>query len=206
MDCVNSILSAIPSLAALVGLFIAYRGIDAWRREHSGKRRIELAEETLALFYEASDAISAIRNPISSSTETDSIKIGQNESEQQYNARKAASVAVVRYRQYSELFGKLRSTRYRFMALIGREEAEPFDEVNLTVRKILAAANSLARLWADDVPMDAAQADRAQARRDRFEGIFWDGAEDEDLINLEVQATITKIEKTCRSIIDGALK
>jgi hypothetical protein len=36
----------------LASLFAIY-GIDAWRREYVGKRRIELAEEVLALFYQA---------------------------------------------------------------------------------------------------------------------------------------------------------
>ena len=39
-------------------------GINAWRREFIGRRKIELAEETLVLFFEARDVVSWIRSPM----------------------------------------------------------------------------------------------------------------------------------------------
>jgi hypothetical protein len=38
-------------------------GIGAWKREFVGKRQIELAEQTLAKFFELRDAIAYLRNP-----------------------------------------------------------------------------------------------------------------------------------------------
>ena len=37
-------------------------GVSAWRREFVGKRRIELAEEVLALAYEIEEIIGSIRS------------------------------------------------------------------------------------------------------------------------------------------------
>jgi hypothetical protein len=196
----------IPSIAAVIGLYLAYRGIDAWRREHTGKRRIELAEETLAMFYEVSDAIGAIRNPISHAGEADEIDMMPGETEEQFQARKRASIAFIRYNQYSELFGRLRSTRYRFMAMVGQQEAQPFDNIHAEARRVLAAANSLSRLWAQDIPMDEERAERFQERIDRFEAIFWDGDEDDDQLKARVEQAVQAMEQTCRSIIKGALK
>jgi hypothetical protein len=48
--------------SSILVLLLAVYGVDSWRREHPGKRRIELAEDTLALFYEAVDAIRHIRH------------------------------------------------------------------------------------------------------------------------------------------------
>lgn len=54
--------------AAVTAVSVAW-GISAWRREYVGKRRIELAESVLALFYEAEEAVKAIRSPFAYSGE-----------------------------------------------------------------------------------------------------------------------------------------
>ena len=58
-------LDGLQQVSLLVGIWVAIYGIDSWRREHTGKRQIELAEDALALFYEAADAIQNIRHPAS---------------------------------------------------------------------------------------------------------------------------------------------
>jgi hypothetical protein len=47
-------LTFIRDISILIGIWVAIYSIDSWRREFQGKRQIELAEETLAMFYEAS--------------------------------------------------------------------------------------------------------------------------------------------------------
>lgn len=60
----------IPQLIAVVSACWAIiSGVGAWKREFIGRRKIELAEQTLAQFFEVRDAISFIRNPFSSSSE-----------------------------------------------------------------------------------------------------------------------------------------
>ena len=51
------------SASVILACLFAIYGIDAWRREFVGKRRMELAEEVLALFYQARDIIQSIRSP-----------------------------------------------------------------------------------------------------------------------------------------------
>ena len=58
-------ISLLRDLSLLIGIWVAIYGIDSWRREHKGKREIELAEDVLALFYEARDAIKYMRFPFS---------------------------------------------------------------------------------------------------------------------------------------------
>ena len=55
----------VKQISIILGIGVAFYGIDSWRREHTGKRRIELAEDALALFYEAVDAIKHMRHPAS---------------------------------------------------------------------------------------------------------------------------------------------
>ena len=78
-DVITAVSVAIAAIA-----FVA--GISAWKREFIGKRRIELAEDVLALFYETQDAIREIRNPASFSGEGKTRKRDENEREEERNA------------------------------------------------------------------------------------------------------------------------
>ena len=51
------------SVSIIVASLAAVYGFDAWRREFIHKRRVELAELVLELFYKARDVIFEIRSP-----------------------------------------------------------------------------------------------------------------------------------------------
>ena len=56
-------LDIVESIAVILASLFAIHGINSWRREMKEKRKYEVAEEVLALFYEARDKISLIRMP-----------------------------------------------------------------------------------------------------------------------------------------------
>jgi hypothetical protein len=64
MVIIESISTIVASAAAIVASIVAVWGINAWRREHVGRRRIDLAEEVLGLFYGAREVISSFRSPV----------------------------------------------------------------------------------------------------------------------------------------------
>lgn len=193
----------LTQFSVLVAIWVAIYGIDAWRREHVGKRRIELAEDTLALFYEAADAIRHIRHPASFGYETEQVERGENETEAHFRARKNASVVFHRYNQYQELFSTIHASRYRFMAQIGKAEAQPFDDLRGIVNDITMSARLLARYWPRDHFRTEQQEREHRERIDKQEAIFWEGAADSDPINPRLEQAIVSIEATCRSVIDG---
>ena len=55
---------ALKDISILLAAWSVIYGIGAWRREFIGKRKIQLAEDVLALFYEAKDVIFWIRSCI----------------------------------------------------------------------------------------------------------------------------------------------
>ena len=193
----------IRDVSILVGIWVAIHGLDSWRREHAGKRQMELAEDALALFYEARDAISYIRHPMSYSNDTEDVERTEGETEDQWHARKNASVVFKRYNAYQELFGKIRAMRYRFMAHFGREAAAPFGEINTILNKIIVSARMLSRLWARNHFTTEASWNKHLDSIKRNEAIFWEGPLDEDPINSQLDAVISNIETTCSKIIKG---
>lgn len=189
--------------SVIIGIWVAIYGIDSWRREHTGKRRIELAEDSLALFYEASDAIRHIRSPMSYDYETKDIEKMERESEKAYEARKNASVVIVRYNQHQELFNKLFAMRYRFMSQISKDEAKPFEELRAITNEIILSGRMLARLWAKDHFRTDEQWNAHHEQVDKYESVFWDHMSDDDPINPKVDEVIAKMEVTCRHVIEA---
>ena len=200
---ISTLVESARDLSLLVAACVAAYSIDAWRREHVGRRRIDLAEEALALFYEARDAISHIRSPWAFGHEKLELERGPSESDDQFKARENASVVFYRDEQHRELFSRLRALRYRFIAQFGEEEAEPFDAIWESRNKVLSAARLLARYWPRDHFRTQQQYDEHLDRIGRQEAIFWEDLKDEDPIKPTVDAAVSDMERTCRGIIEG---
>lgn len=186
---------------ALLGIWVVFYGIDSWRREHIGKRKMELAEDSLALFYEAVDAIKHIRHPVSFGGEE--LERGEHETEANFDARKNASVVFSRYNEYQELFNRLHASRYRFMAQIGKKEASPFNDLRSVLNEIVISARRLSRLWGQKNFRTEEQWQQHLDRVERYEAVFWDDLEEDDPINRRLDTIITSIECTCNAVITG---
>ncbi len=193
----------INQISLLIGIWVAIHGINSWRREHVGKRRLELAEDTLSLFYEASDAIKYLRHPMSFSHETEDVERQPDESEGEFKARRNAFVVLHRYNKHQALFNRLHASRYRFMAQIGKEKSAPFDDIREIINEILASARILARLWARGHFQSDEQKIQHRALLDKYEGIFWEGMIDNDPITPRLESAISNMEEICQSVIEN---
>ncbi len=205
MDAVRILESIAVILASLVASGAVIYGVNAWRREYIGKRKLELAEEVLALFYEARDAISQIRNPFSFGGEGSTRNADPNESPEEKQINDNAYVVFERYNKRQEPFNKLYSMRYRYMAQFGKDTAKPFDELNKIVNNIFSSSRMLShhwkqqghRQWKDDKEF---QQHLTQMRK--HEAIFWEMDPEEDTIIPRVDKVISDIEAHTRSIIN----
>ena len=157
----------VKGVSVLLASLFAIYGIDAWRREFVGKRRMELAEEVLALFYQARDVIAEMRMPFSFVGEGTSRKPGPHESPDTKCAQDSAYVLIERYGRHSELFSRIHALRYRFMAQFDTASSKPFDELNRIINELMMSAQELAELgsipeWLlkSDVAIDKHQQER----------------------------------------------
>jgi len=195
----------LKDLSIIVASSTAIYGIGSWRREYVGKKRAELAEEVLCLFYEARDAVQHIRNPFSYSNEGSSRKAAENETTEQKEAYDRAYVLFERFNTHIELFNKMHSMRYRFMAQFGAEAGKPFDDFRRILNKMQVSAQALAREWAKRYYHFKTEEQEAYHFNfiKKQENIFWEGLPEEDTIKPEVERCIENIEKICRPIIDN---
>lgn len=201
----NAALEIVQTVLVLITTVVAVMGINSWRAQLIGGKRIELAEDVLARFYQAADAIRYMRNPFTQANEGRSRPRGERESDEEAWALDSANVPFERYNSNREVFNELRSLRYRFMAQHGKNAVKPFDDLNAVVGKIFAAANSLARThWRQRgaTGWDEAREQRMDEAREKAEAVFWWDGTPEDPINDELDTIIDRIESICRPYIE----
>ena len=200
-EMLKIILEIISTVAIVGASIVAIYGINAWRKEFSGKRKIELAEEVLALFYEARDAISAIRSPYGFQSEGSTRKPQEGETLQQKKARDDAYVVYERLDKRKEVFNKLHSKRYQFMARFGKEEIKPFEDLMHIVIDIQCAADQLAEIWCE-VAFNQEDEERLKKERKEDGSKIWQRSKN-DVIDPRVEKVISDIEEICKPIILG---
>lgn len=202
----NHVMEVATAVSVLIGALAFLSGVSAWKREFVGKRRIELAESVLAVFYEAEDAIREIRSPFSHEGEGRSRKRSRNETEEESRILDQAYVVFERYQKREQLFAQLRSMRYRFMAAFGAEAGEPFEEVARVVREILVAAQMLGKhywLRQGRVQMTEQEFKKHLDEMQKREAILWITTRDEDGISPRVRAAVRRVEDTAQRAADA---
>jgi len=126
-DWINAVAAAIGAIAILIGLFGANRKFNESSRAAKALRRSEVAEELIALAYNADDALREIRNPL------DRIP-AEKAGDRVYGYQKRYERIV----KHNELFKDLREAQIRYRAVIGDLD------VDEAVEELFKARNSVA--------------------------------------------------------------
>ncbi len=148
----QNILSFLQSIAITVAAIVAVCGINTWRKEFIFKRKVEVAEEALLLFYQCADNIKMIRNPFYAVGEGASRKRNENETERETEIYNQAYVFRERYERVRESFQKLNVIKYRFIVYFGEDKAGLFHEYNKIISKLVHASDVLGRhYWIREV-------------------------------------------------------
>lgn len=127
-----SILGAIPDWivagAAAAAAWQGVKSLQAWRKETVGKRRIELAEDSLSDFYEFEQIILAVRSPIATTDEFEGREGRDSEDEGERRQKDAYYPVLNRLIERSEFFSRMFSRQYRVRAVFGTEAYELYQE------------------------------------------------------------------------------
>jgi hypothetical protein len=200
-----TIADSITASSALIAALSFAFGVSAWKREYVGKRRIELAETTLAKFYEAAAAIRTIRSPFGRSDEGKSRQRDSSETPESSAHWDRAHVAFERYEQRSALFNEIASMKYRFMTAFGKAAGAPFDELHAVVNEIFISARMLADVYWPRQGSEMSERAREIHLRDleEHQAIFWLPKASDDKIAPRVEAIIREIEEITQLAVSG---
>jgi hypothetical protein len=195
----SSCTEVIQAIAVIIASVVAICGVSAWKREFVGRRRIELIEEVLALFYEAKSAIAFIRCRAQFEGEGSTRKAKEDETSEQKRWSNLAYITIERCLKREDLFNRLSALRFRFMAYFGRELEKPFLDINKVITEIMLASHALARLWMPPMGTRSRGKDALEKRAEKIqkneEIIWWKGGNPEDdPIFLRVDNIIKEIE------------
>lgn len=188
----------LQSISVMLACWAVIAGIDAWRREFVGKRRIELAEETLEAFFAVRDAVAFIRNTFSNTDEGSSRKQREYETEAETELLNRAYIVYERYQAKKEVFSRFSTLKYRFMAAFGKDTEEIFLTTIKTVNRIFVAAQKLGSYYwqrQGRVEMSDDEFRKHLDEMHREEAVFWDMDRDDDEIKKELSAVIADLER-----------
>lgn len=198
-DVITSVSVAVAAISFVVG-------VSAWKREFVGKRRIELAESVLALFYEAEDAIREIRNPFSYGGEGKTRKRAENEREEESQLLDKAYVVFERYKKREKLFAQLRSMRYRVMASFGSSAGDPFVELDKIINEIFLSARMLGTVYwprQGRATMNEEEFQKHLEEMHKQESVFWYMGEEKDEISPRIHKAVEEIEAITQQAIES---
>ena len=194
-EMANSVLEMLASISVIVATWF---GLSTWRKETLGRRRMELAEDALAIFQEARDAIAYIRCSISWESEGQTRKPLVGEKPEETAALNQAYVTVERYLRSADLFAKLVSMRHRFVAHFGKSAGTPFETLRDVLATIRTSADGRARLYLQRVRGGAGWDPKTLSNCiQKEESVIWRSYGADDEIDRKINEAVEAIERIC---------
>jgi len=196
-------MNILPSLSIIITAIVAVYSINAWRRELKGQRELNVSEQALALIYECKDNLQFIRSPFSFGSEGQTRKRRPGETEDESKVFDQAYVLIERYEKVKDSFIKLQSIKYRFMAIFGKDTAEPFNEVDKIIKELFLAAKWLGyRYWNPKYLGQSLSDPYWEKKLSEYEAKFYSGGEP-DTIAEKMDNVVGRIESICIKLIQG---
>jgi hypothetical protein len=200
----------LQAISIAVTAVFAIIGLNAWRRQIIGKRRLEVAEEALLAAYKVRDAMSYIRSSGSFGGEGRTRPRAEGEKENGLaRAKDTYFVPLERIHRTSDDFAAFQKARLLCVVHFGADAGEPFDAIIGARNSVSIAAGMLvgmvggfgaerqqpfmevlkARIWEGYAAAAAAGATAA--------GAGGDIARDDAIANSVAEA-VARIEALCR--------
>ncbi|MCJ2086247.1 hypothetical protein MKK88_09595 [Methylobacterium sp. E-005] len=191
LPAISTVRDVIVAGAAVSTATVGWKALNKWRDETVGKRRLEVAEDTLSAFYQVQEVIYDARSPMIWASE-----MVKEEGVPDEVVGNSAYGPVRRLRQSFDHIRDLRTKRHRFAALFGREATKPWDEIEGVLNEINAASETILMLRGEHIP-----ATDPQAKFYREQRRILARQREDDPITPRVDAAVKGIEAVCRPII-----
>lgn len=179
---------------AVSGAIVGWKALTKWREETVGKRRLELAEDTLSSFYQIQEIISDARAPM--------IWAGEmvvEEGVPEEVTRHYAYGPMRRLKHSMAVILDLRTKRHRFAAVFGPDKTKPWSDIERVLSAMDAASFTLlSTRHHEGVERSEIAGFYAKQRSILARGL------DGDEIAAQVAVAVSDIETICRPIIQAS--
>lgn len=175
---ISSVAHVFTAGAVVFGAIVANKGINAWRRETLGKRKIHLAEQAIPVFTLARAVIKEARSPYMQAAEVVEVYRafgGTDEADKLGKIAHQYYAAIHRLQKHRDVFIELDSLRPLFTAYFGGDTDAWFEAIKQAHIKITVSSDMLVRM-----------AERGDLEHDMettraFTSIIWNVEEDDEL-------------------------
>ncbi|MEQ5752362.1 hypothetical protein ABN357_14910 [Providencia rettgeri] len=130
----------ISSLSVFLAALTFISGVNAWKREFIGRKKIDLYEKALNYIYKARESISYIRMPISSQSEGSTRKKGPNETSEESEILDRAFVTMERFKKSNTLFDEIRILHHQINLISDDATVNIFNTFHSNLDKLYRAA------------------------------------------------------------------
>lgn len=187
----QEILSTVEALAVISASIAAIVGINSWRREARWKRKAEVAEEVLLAFYKVQSVFEVIRHPVVWHEEL------PTEGSDQLQER--AAVTSRRYQANMDAFNNLRTLRWKYRIVFPKANEEPFEEVEVLLRKILSSSYMLgAVVWPrQGTGLQGEEFERHLKEMHELESWHWRFDDERDPFKPRFEKALRQVEAEC---------
>lgn len=200
----SSLVNFMAAIAGMIAAAAAFRGVTIWRDEMVGRRRAELAEETLARLYQARDLVTWIRHPFAMVGEGQTREQFPEETTEQRRALDSYFAPIERFNKHKDFWASFDASHYRFRAVFGISAATPFVTVQEKRNSVLVTAQSLIRHnYANRHLSNRDVSEHTMELITKWEAVIWWGDPVSDEIATAIEKAVADMESTCRPAIDG---
>lgn len=133
------------------------RSLTVWREEASGRRRMELAEDLLAGFYQAEQVIRRLRLAAVLAKDGKTRPRSNSETPEQERRRDRAYARIEFLKDYDAFFSAIHSKKFRAMAILGENAKNSFDKLEDVIFEINRAVGSV--IYDDECNTDSSEAE-----------------------------------------------
>jgi hypothetical protein len=184
--------SIIQAVSVAATAYFASRSLNAWRNQLIGKRKFEVAEDTIVAAYKARDALDWIRNPGVWSSETIDRPTQEFETESEKRLRDTFFVPIKRIKDTSEDFAQLGKMRHLCQAHFGDEASSAIDEFFKIRNAVSIAANMLIEHVGEPSGDDSNKKFYADLRWE-----IWGTGSDKDKLKPRIDVALQKLSDIC---------
>lgn len=193
----EQLLQTIQTVFIAAAGIAAWRGVDTWRRQLSGKRRMEIAEETLTAIYEARNVLTWARNGMSFEGEAyfGDEPVEGEERDRIARLRDSYYVPVARLSKQHEVFSKLSTQEHLCAIYFGETVRSHFAQIRDVHTRVAISARALIRdAGRPERPRDQ---ERNRERQQRYEDEIWGGLLEDDPLTVQTNEAVEQIKNVC---------
>lgn len=185
--------------AACIGVYVAYRGLESWRRQLRGNTEYDLAKRALTHVYQLRDAFEHVRFPLMSYQEMpiDPAKPGEDLSREEREFRGFARAYEERWNKVVEASVRLEATLFEVEVLWGQSAKDAFTRLFELRGELLGAVDSELRVRNPKVPAGLRRAAEEGIGR-RRQVLYGTIGRSEDPFRDDVAACIKVVESVLR--------